>query len=144
MSRTTPDHGRDVDAYCSRCKMELAHTITAKDGDLIVRVICNTCKAEHRYRASAGSSAPRRSRATSGARAARQPKTRALRGDFDRLVDGRDLMTARHYSPNETFTMSELIAHPSFGVGVVSVVKAGGKLEVVFPDAVKVRVHARG
>lgn len=140
MSSATPDLGRDVDAFCSRCQMVLAHTVTAKLGNQIVRVICNTCKAEHRYRPSAGASAPRRRRE---ADPVRQPKTRAQRSDFDRLVAGKDLSSARPYSPRETFTQGELLQHPSFGVGVVSAVKTGGKVEVVFPSSVKVLLHGR-
>ena len=41
-------------AYCSSCKMDLAHTVSAMKGDRAVRVVCNTCKKDHAYKAPKG------------------------------------------------------------------------------------------
>jgi len=42
--------GRDIGAYCTRCKRDLTHTILAMgDEGLPERVRCNTCGSEHRY-----------------------------------------------------------------------------------------------
>ena len=46
--------GADIDAWCTRCKMNLGHTILAMVGSKPVRVRCNTCQGEHNYRGSAG------------------------------------------------------------------------------------------
>ena len=35
--------GGEVDCFCTRCKMVLAHTILAMVGDRPARVKCNTC-----------------------------------------------------------------------------------------------------
>ena len=44
--------GHDVLAYCSRCKMNLAHTIVIIDKlGKPARVLCNTCKSERQYTA---------------------------------------------------------------------------------------------
>lgn len=44
--------GKDVVAYCSRCKLNLSHTIiTASAQNKPERVRCNTCKSERTYRA---------------------------------------------------------------------------------------------
>lgn len=136
-----PDLGRDVDAYCGRCKLVLAHTVTARTADRLVRVMCNTCKAEHGYRPAPGEAAPRR---RAEAQPTRQPKTRAVASNFHQLLGARSVETARPYSPKASLELSEIIAHPSFGVGVVSALKNGGKVEVVFPDGVRVLVHQRG
>ena len=60
--------GGEVDAFCTRCKMTLAHTILAMVGTKIARVKCNTCGGDHAYRGEPGKStaAPRKSRASSG------------------------------------------------------------------------------
>ncbi|MBN2359103.1 MAG: hypothetical protein JXR83_06590 [Deltaproteobacteria bacterium] len=140
-SSRTPDLGRDVDAFCSRCGLVLAHTVTAKLGDRIVRVMCNTCKREHAYRSSDDTAAPRRGRDPGEAR--RQPRTTATTSAFARLLGDRDAATAVAYRPTHTFVLSDLLQHPTFGLGVVSEVKSQGKIEVVFRDAVRVLVHGR-
>ncbi len=42
--------GGDVNAWCSKCKMELAHTIIAMVDELPKKVQCNTCSGKHNYR----------------------------------------------------------------------------------------------
>jgi hypothetical protein len=42
--------GDDIDAYCTRCKMDLTHTVlTMATLELPERVRCNTCGSEHRF-----------------------------------------------------------------------------------------------
>ena len=43
--------GTDVDAYCTKCKLVLAHTVVTMKGVKPSRVKCNTCTGEHNYRA---------------------------------------------------------------------------------------------
>src|SRR5215475_1176125 len=65
--------GGEVDATCTRCRMELAHTILAMVGQKIARVRCNTCGSDHVYRGtqSASRSAAARTRAASAEKATR-------------------------------------------------------------------------
>lgn len=39
-----------VDDYCSRCKLVMNHGIMALDGEVILKVQCNTCLNDHPYR----------------------------------------------------------------------------------------------
>jgi hypothetical protein len=43
--------GGDIDAWCTKCKLELGHTITALVDNLPKKVKCNTCSAQHIFRA---------------------------------------------------------------------------------------------
>ena len=43
--------GGNVDSWCGKCKMMLAHTIETLVGDKPARVQCNTCKSQHAYKA---------------------------------------------------------------------------------------------
>ncbi len=140
---STPDVGQDIDAYCSSCKLVLAHTIIAKVGDLPKRVKCNTCNKEHVYRSAAKKSATKRSSTTKSSAAKKKPSTRAISSHFDTLLDGRSVEEALAYSPKMQLQLSDLINHPSFGLGVVSQVKSSGKVEVVFPEVVKVLIYGR-
>jgi len=45
-----PAAGEHTACYCTKCKMDLGHTIVAMVGDKIIRVKCRTCGSEHNYR----------------------------------------------------------------------------------------------
>ena len=57
--------GGEVDATCTRCRMELAHTILAMVGQKIARVRCNTCGSDHVYRGTQSASRSAALKATS-------------------------------------------------------------------------------
>ena len=42
--------GENIDAYCLKCKLVLAHLILFKVDGVVNRVKCKTCGAEHKYR----------------------------------------------------------------------------------------------
>lgn len=43
--------GGYIDAWCSKCKLMLGHTIQRIDDGVVKNVQCDTCKAEHQYKA---------------------------------------------------------------------------------------------
>jgi hypothetical protein len=132
-----PAPGKEVDAYCGKCKLELAHIIVAMNGSRIAKVECKTCHGVHAYRG--GPPAPRKRRVA--AKGERQPLTP---GEYDTLIAGRDLSRARAYRPASVFGANDVIDHPTFGLGVVVRVLADGKIEVGFPVGLKLLVHDRG
>jgi hypothetical protein len=130
-----PVVGKDIDSWCTRCKLILAHTIEAVRDGKITRVHCNTCKAQHAYRPKApGNTARTRSPA-----AGRKPAD----SDFDSLMRGKDPAKARRYALVERFVVNELLRHPQFGLGVVRITKDHDKIEVVFADSVRTLIHGR-
>lgn len=49
-AKSTSRVGHDVLSYCTRCKMNLTHTIVTVDKqNKPARVLCNTCKSERQY-----------------------------------------------------------------------------------------------
>ena len=40
----------EVDSYCTKCKLDLAHRIIAMVGDQPKKVECRTCGSHHLYR----------------------------------------------------------------------------------------------
>ena len=134
-----PPIGKDVDSWCTRCKMMLAHTVEAVVNGRVTRVHCNTCGGQHVYRAKPPgvTGARARSRAD-GDRAAAKPVR-----DYATLLRGRDAAAARAYALNERFKDGELIRHATFGLGVVTGLKDGNKIEVMFPDGGKILIHRR-
>lgn len=140
--------GGEVDAFCTRCKMTLAHTILAMVGQTIARVQCNTCGGQHAYRSAPGTSKPRSSSSSSSsgstaARAAsREPAVKTVSG-FEDQLKGKDLTKARKYSPKDTYVVDEVMDHLTFGFGLVKAVRAD-KVDVVFKASERTLVHGRG
>ena len=135
----TPIVGKDVDSWCTRCKLVLAHTIEAVVNGKITRVHCNTCHGQHAYRASApgATGATRARKSSSSARAAGPAR------DYTSLLGNRTAADARAYSIAERFKVGELISHPSFGLGAVMAERDRIKIEVLFPDGPRVLIHGR-
>jgi hypothetical protein len=123
--------GGDVDAFCTRCGLDLAHTVIAMVGARPVKVACNTCHAVHAFRGG-GAGSP-----------ARSARERPRAAGFEELLAARDVAAARRYSPADTFREGQVLDHPQFGRGFVSSLRDGGKLEVTFRSGVKTLVHGR-
>ncbi|HBZ72687.1 MAG TPA: hypothetical protein DEP35_24315 [Deltaproteobacteria bacterium] len=126
--------GGDVDAWCNRCQLVLAHTIHAIVAGKIRRVHCNTCKQEHAFR----------TRAPGEKGAARERiRVRTAAPDYDALLRGRGLGDARPYSTRERFEAGALLSHPTFGLGVVTDTRDGRKIEVCFPQGARTLAQGR-
>jgi hypothetical protein len=132
-----PVVGKDVDSWCTRCKLMLAHTIEAVSGDKITRVHCNTCKSQHAFRANPPARvAPRKGRSAAGTKDGGPAPD-----SFEALMRGKDPHSARRYVLAERFKQGELIKHSQFGLGVVRSLKGLDKIEVVFADTPRTLVH---
>lgn len=140
--------GHEIDAWCTRCRMDLGHRIVAMVGRLPKRVVCMTCHSEHNYR-------PPKSEVE--AKAAKVTKTKAApakkaaaggprktsgraggRAEWETRI--RSGAPFRSYRITETFESGELISHTKFGEGFVSVVTPS-KVTVVFSDGEKTLIH---
>lgn len=133
--------GGEVDSFCTRCRMVLAHTILAVDGSRPARVQCNTCQGQHNYRpatpeprssSSSGSSSPRAAAATSPSR---------TRLSFDEIFATKHGPT-KTYSPKVTFAVDDTVSHPTFGSGYVIAVRQD-KVDITFRIGTKTLMHAR-
>jgi hypothetical protein len=132
--------GGEVDSFCSKCELVLAHTVIAMVGAKPVKVECNTCRGVHRYRpAPGGAAAPAGSVAAK--KAARPAREKKVEVSFEELLAARR-KPAAPYSARRTFALDDVLDHPTFGRGFVSGVRAD-KVEVTFRGDVKVLVHGR-
>lgn len=129
--------GGEVDAFCTRCGLLLAHTVLAMVGPKIARVQCNTCKAPHVYR-SAGEKRP----STGDVASHRRPATVVV--TFEQKLLAMDPARKRPYGTSERFQVDDLLEHPAFGTGIVVAEKGPQKIEVMFRTDVKVLLHNRG
>ncbi len=61
--------------------------------------------------------------------------------EWESALEGKDLMSASHYSMYDVFAEDELILHEGFGHGVVTAVHPEGKIEVLFKSGRKMLIH---
>ena len=135
---TTAKTGTDIDAYCTRCQLELAHVVVAMVQGRVARVQCKTCGTVHAYRRSEGPSPRRTDAGPGGAR-----RASAARSAYDELMQGKDISRAQRYKPTLRFAPGDVLHHPTFALGLVAKLLSDDKIEVVFADATRVLVHGR-
>jgi hypothetical protein len=125
--------GEHINAWCTKCKLELGHTIVAMVENAPKRVKCNTCNGQHNYR-----TAPAASNRVKSIHAKR--KTKALETKYNeymlRLSDP-GLSNAKKYMTKGSFKKDDVIEHTKFGTGIVVSVIHMNKIEIFFKDGPK-------
>jgi hypothetical protein len=153
----------EIDAYCTKCKLDLSHRIISLDGDKPHKVECQTCRSAHLYRrpksvaeepraakAKATSASPSATSAGSTKPAGKPTSAKAIAAaeaenlrerDWERRVSGKGLNEFKPYRTTSTFNTNELIRHAKFGDGFVARVIDKNKIEVMFRDGLRTLAH---
>lgn len=120
--------GKEVEAYCTKCKLDRTHVIEALkvDGN-INKVICRTCDGSHLFRRPKGD----------GTKPKKKKATRKKKGAV--TLTATEVAQAKPYSMTGSFAAGDFIKHSSFGPGKVLELRAG-KMEVGFEDGPKLLV----
>ena len=130
--------GKDIDSWCGKCKLMLAHTIeTVVDGK-VKRAHCNTCNAQHAYKAYPPGESPRRASTTRRSSKSNEPPVPA---DYETLLKRHDAAKARPYVGATAYGAGQLLRHTHFGLGIITA-RRGNKIDVLFPDKARTLVHA--
>jgi len=134
--------GSDVDSRCLKCKDVTNHTVIAMVDGKIAKVVCNVCGSRHKHRPATPGKAAGAGRKTSrpSGPGARQAKAEA---HFREMLAGRDRSDALPYSMEAVFRERDLIAHPTFGLGVVTAAILPDKIEVLFEQESKLLMCGR-
>ena len=131
--------GKDVLSYCTKCKLNLGHTIVAmKDSKHIAKVKCNTCGTLQAFKDPSN---------------AKSSKTRTKKslGTPSKVVSVADLWMEKMsttkkkstpYSMESKFVQGDIIDHVKFGPGIVEKV-VDDKIEVIFRHEIKTLVHKK-
>lgn len=122
---------------CTKCKMELNHTVMTHNSDGIVeKVKCDTCGSEHKYR-------PDKKKATKKS-AVKKPRKKKVdpKKDFELLSQKYKDKKTMPYSMSGTFEKDDVIDHHTFGRGIVIDILSQ-KMEVVFSDRPRILVFNR-
>lgn len=129
MSTKKREVGTEVEAYCTKCKMDRQHVIsTLKSDGNINKVMCHTCEGIHLYRLP--KSSPKKT-----------PAKRRVKGAV--IVSEADLKKAKPYSMEATFKVGDIIQHSTFGPGAIVELRPAGKMEVGFEFGSKTLVFGR-
>ena len=135
--------GENIDAYCLKCKLVLAHVVLFKVDNVVSRVKCKTCGAEHKYRGTLPASKKTASARVPGVTRTKKPATaKATVNDAPLQWDLKsrnmpEKTVIRNYSVKETYKINEVINHPVFGMGFVQKVVEDKIVSVLFKDSVK-------
>jgi hypothetical protein len=137
--------GSEVDAWCTKCKMDLNHRVIAMEGDKIKRVECLTCRGHHNYRRpkSAEPEPKRRSTSKKKKRAAKKAAVPDYRKLWEEAIMGRSPDDFTKYTITGNFEVGDLVRHKKFGDGVVAEIIEGGKIQVIFEPGPKTLVYGR-
>lgn len=155
-TKKVPKTGGEIDAYCTKCKLDLAHRIIAMVEGAVKKVECKTCGSHHLYR---------RPKAERDARAARleakaearsrtgEPRTVAEKqrhaaklerentSAWEAAIAGQPTTAFKPYKITLLLGQGELVHHTKFGDGVVSRVIDRGKVEILFQDGARTMAH---
>lgn len=131
--------GKDVLSYCTKCKLNLAHTIVAmKDTKHIAKVKCNTCLTIHAYKDPSQSTANKtRTKKTSAA-----PSKVISVSDLWMESMSNTHKKSQPYTIKGSFVAGDIIDHSKFGPGIVQKV-VDDKIEVVFRHEIKLLIHQK-
>jgi hypothetical protein len=130
-----------VDAWCTRCRLELGHRIVAMVAGVPKRVLCMTCNSEHNYRVPPGTADARAVRRTPGT----SSKTGGTSKNSPRPTKARAMWEAeirsgkpiRAYTTASSFQVGQLVSHSKFGTGYVADVPSPTKVVIAFESGPK-------
>ncbi len=129
--------GSDVEAYCTKCKMVLAHTVITMQGSKPRRVKCNTCAGEHNYRAEK----PQTKTAVKKTAKAKSPKR--TRQTWSEVMQEASAKPHKTYSMAGSFAEGDWIEHNTFGLGCVQAFTPPNKITVRFVDSTRMLICNR-
>lgn len=132
-----PSAGGRIDGYCTKCKLNLTHTVIAMVGGKVARVKCNTCGSEHNYKERTEKMATEKKSAPSVKRVS-TPKGPEKRWESAiSKAHGDDIP----YDMAKVYGIGDIVAHNTFGRGVV-MSTAQKKVTMIFKDQERLLVSA--
>ncbi|MBM4359391.1 MAG: hypothetical protein FJ096_14910 [Deltaproteobacteria bacterium] len=139
--------GSEIDAYCTKCKMDLNHRVVAMAEGKPVRAECLTCHTQHNYyrpKSAAPEKAPKVKRVSDLANAPRTSTKSAVgqRLHWEKAIAGRTPNEFHPYNVGANFAVGQLVRHVKFGDGVVLELNDTHKVTILFGDGPKLLAQA--
>ncbi len=127
--------GKNIESYCTKCKLNLDHIIIAMDGETIAKVKCKTCGSNHKFRKPAEPQKARKPRAKKGVDAA---ATAAILWETSIAeATGKEC----EYTMTAKYRVGDIVNHQVFGKGIVLKLYAN-KCEMLFKDRERLMASA--
>ncbi len=130
--------GKDIEAYCGKCKNDTWHTVTTVKNGKITKVMCKTCIGYHAYKAPQGAEKVKVATTPTRRRTSTTPRASRGKKDWGTLVGQIEDQQVLDYALSGEFSKSPAIRHKTFGVGVITKVLTKNKIEVLFQDGTKI------
>lgn len=124
--------GASIASQCTKCKLNLDHTVVAMDGAVVAKVKCRTCGSVHKFRDPSAVKKPRVSRKKSA-----EPPASALWHACLAQARGKELV----YNMTGRYRVGDILIHDKFGKGVVRKLSMN-KCHVVFEDKERLMASA--
>ncbi|MFN7974809.1 MAG: hypothetical protein U0166_21070 [Acidobacteriota bacterium] len=129
--------GFEVDAWCTRCKEDHMHVVSAKNNGHILKVTCNICSTTHKYH-------PPHTVASTRRKPPQAERITTHRASKEEPPLPQDDALYRAYDLKDNFRVLDLIRHPKFGRGRVVKLLSREKMEVRFGDGRKLLAQNQG
>jgi hypothetical protein len=136
--------GKIIDAYCTKCKLMLAHVVLSEMSGTVGWVECKTCGAQYLFRRGIGEPkpGPKKRMPTLSRREESTPVRRNTTNEtallWENRYQGLDPETPiLDYHIQDEYRSKDVIRHPVFGIGFVERIVSQTRVYVLFKDAVK-------
>jgi len=132
MSQNQARVGGDIKQLCSRCNLELTHTVLAVVGNTPARIRCNTCRSERNYKAP---------KLQTILRSPREPRAKVSdEGLYQRKLKENATKPEKAYRIDAELAANDLVNHSVFGRGVVLKTIPPDRAEILFKEQSRVLV----
>lgn len=147
MSTVSIGPGDDVEAWCTRCRMNLYHRVIALVGNSVRTVHCLTCGGDHKYHPPKNVKASEEKviqAKTAKVGKSSKPNNRSTNkaiGEWTLFMNEMPPGTVpRSYRVSDAYGSREYIEHPVFGTGRVIDIVGAEKIQVIFKEGRKVLI----
>jgi len=127
--------GKNIESYCTKCKLNLDHTIMAMAGETIAKVRCKTCGGAHKFKSPADAPKARKPRVKKGAGSEATAEIIWEAGLSEAKGKERD------YSMGMKYRVGDVVNHSTFGKGIVMKLYAN-KCDMLFKDKERLMASA--
>ncbi len=140
--------GDDIEAWCTRCRMNLNHRVIAMVRGEVQKVHCLTCGGDHKYYPPKKNPSEKKqerepSSPKSAARDRKKPDRAAAKAESEWSTFMKEMspdVRPRSYRISESYARAEYIEHPIFGIGRVLDILGVEKVEVIFKEGRKILI----
>jgi hypothetical protein len=134
-----PPVAKSIYLECKKCGAEKYHRVLAHTSATSAKVECEICGSKKTYKL------PRAAKKVSRTGKPRVSKVNGAKAhdeEYGKLIEAAVAQAAAPYSMATRFSINQKLQHPKFGVGVIRM-SFEDKIEVIFPDQVRLLVHNR-